>query len=964
MNFGTCLPGNKSQISVKGVVLLSDDGVAVRRQKFARVILDAMYQFLGLLDVNGTVLEINSAALEGAGLTLDRVIGKPFWEARWWAISEEVRQQVKGMIEQARKGEFVRCDMEIYGDSHGSKTIFVDFSLTPIRDDEGNVAFLLPEGRNITEKIAIEAELTRKNSEVQAALEKLREIDGFKTKFFANVSHELRTPLTLILGPVDQLLKDGNQLGEREHFRLATIKRNAQFLLQQVNDLLDLARIDSGSMPLAYICANVIALLRDVMASFSEAAAEHSITLQMEGVDELYADVDRVKFGRILANLLSNAFKFTPVGGRINCSIQRLPTGRFLLSVQDNGPGVPSQMHEQIFARFSQGNDGLSDVGSGLGLNIVKEFVELHHGTVVVLDAPGGGAIFQVELPIRAPNGAFVRESGGGEDATLESKQYIDPLKSLDQPPMKHSAGHARILVVEDNHDLRHFLYDVLIDDYNVTLEENGQAALLSALENPPDLVITDLMMPHFDGEQFIRELRGTHQFHNLPVLVLSARVDDGLRENLLGELVQDYLTKPFSPQELRARVRNLITVKRTVDILQRELNSQASDVCELTAGLVSSRKTLQSSLLALQISERRWLGLYENTAVGIALADREGRILTANPALQEMLGYGESELLGISLIAITEESQRAMTEQNVHGLFDGSIENYHAQKRYEKKNGELLWANVSVSLIPAVDREGPRLAVIVEDISSRKQAEDALAATQTELARVSRLSTMGELVASIAHEVNQPLSAVVTNSQAALRWLARETPDIQEVEAALKRINRDATLAGEVIARIRNFLRMGGIKQERVEVHRILDDLLLMLQTPLQAAGIALDVQISPSLPEFVADRVQLQQVMLNLVMNAIDAMREQSTGERNLTIVVAEEPLHGVCFSVSDSGPGVPPEIAEKMFEAFFSSKNDGLGMGLAISRSIVENHGGRLWLDTSRKVGASFVFNIPVN
>lgn len=954
-------PNADVHASVKGVMLAADDTTEVRRQKLARIILDAMYQFLGLLDVDGTVLEINKAALEGAGVCLDDVVGKPFWEARWWAVSEDSSLRVREMVELAKRGEFVRCDVEVYGDLHGEKTIFVDFSLTPIYDDEGRVAFLLPEGRNITEKIAIEAELTRKNGELQLALEKLREIDGFKTKFFANVSHELRTPLALILGPVDQLLKEATQLGERERFRLTTIKRNAQSLLHQVNDLLDLARIDAQQMPLAYVCANVSAMLRDVAASFAAAAEERSIALLIEGEDELYADVDRAKLARVLANLLSNAFKFTPAGGRISCSITRVANRRFLLSVQDNGPGVPPQMKEQIFSRFAQGQDGLSGSGSGLGLNIVKEFVELHFGTVVALDAPGGGAIFQVEMPMRAPKGVFVRESN--EETGFGAYQPIDFCDPQSQPARDDKPGVCRILVVEDNPDLRHFLYDVLIDDYNVTLAENGAIALSLALENPPDLIITDLMMPYFDGEQFVRELRASERFPNIPVLVLSARADDALRETLLEELVQDYLTKPFSPQELRARVRNLVMVKRTVDILQKELNSQASDVCELTAGLVSSRKSLQDGLVALQISERRWQGLYKNTAVGIALADREGRILKANPALQRMLGYNEADIVGVSFVDISEESQRAMTKQNVDGLFDGVIDTYHVQKRYEKRNGDFLWGNVSVSLIPAVDREGPRLAVIVEDVTSRKQAETSLAVTQAELARVSRFTTMGELVASIAHEVNQPLSAIATNSQAALRWLARETPDLDEVVAALNRVNRDASLAGKVITRIRNFLRMGGIKREVLDVKSMLDNLLQMLQTMLLETGVRVDVAIAPDLPVVHADLVQLQQVMLNLVVNAVDAMRDQPPAGRVLNISVTDHPQEGALFKFSDTGPGIPSDMKEKIFDALFSTKRDGLGMGLAISRSIIENHGGRLRLETA-SAGAKFVFNIPIS
>ncbi|TAH44086.1 MAG: PAS domain S-box protein [Betaproteobacteria bacterium] len=951
--------------SVRGVVIDAADARDVRRQKMARIILDAMYEFLGLLDLDGTLLEINRAALDGAGLCLEDVIGKPFWQARWWAVSEEVRERVRQMIAEAGTGRFVRCDFEVFGDLQGNRTIVIDFSLKPILDDDGKVAFLLPEGRNITEKIASSAELSRKNSELQVALERLKELDGYKTRFFANVSHELRTPLTLILGPVDQLIKEGARFDERERFRLATIQRNARSLLQQVNNLLDLARIDAERMPMAYVHANVAALVRETAAGFDAAAEDHGITLTLRGEDELYADVDRAKFVRVLSNLLSNAFKFTPAGGRIVCTVERVRRGRVLISVQDSGPGVPDALKRHIFERFTQGSEGLGASGSGLGLSIVREFVELHRGTVVVVDAPGGGAIFQVEFPARAPEGSFVR-TGSAADAPL-SQELLGPLAPAALPPLAEAArqpGKPRVLVAEDNADLRLFLYDVLSDEYNVLLREDGASAFQAAVADPPDLIIADLMMPRWDGERFVRALAARQDFPKVPVLVLSARADDALRENLLEHLVQDFLTKPFSAQELRARARNLVTVKRTVDILQKELNSQASDILELTAGLVASRKSLQQSLTALQVMDRRWLGLYENTAVGIALADREGRILSANPALRRMLGYGAEELSGVSLMEITDPSQQAMTRRNVDGLFDGEFPSYTLQKRYEKKGGGHLWANVCVSRIPALEEDGPMLAVIVEDITQRMEAERSLTATRNELARVARYTAMGELVATIAHEINQPLAAVITNSEAALRWLAHDSPNLVEVAAALKRLNRDASLASSVIARIRGFLRAGDIHRERVDVAHLLDELLQMLQALLAEAGVRATVELAEPRPWLMADPVQLQQVILNLIVNAVDAMRDQPEGQRSLRIAVTGGPAGGLQFSVHDSGPGIAEESEERLFEAFFSTKPEGLGMGLAISRSIVENHGGRLWLDRSRGPGACFSFTIPDN
>lgn len=946
---------------VVGVNLSESDTYDERRQKLARIILDSMYQFLGLLDIDGNVIEINSAALKGAGIDLKEVVGKPFWEARWWAISEETRLRVRNMVLEARRGQFVRCDVEIYGEARGNATIIVDFSLTPIFDDSGQLVFLLPEGRNVSEKVAIEAELTRKNNEVRSTLEKLRQIDGFKTRFFANLSHELRTPLTLILGPVNQLLQGCGERSERDRLRLQAIKRNAQSLLQQVNDLLDLARIDAGEMPLVYVCADVSAMVRGIADGFSEAAVERGINLVLPSSSEFYVDIDRPKFSRVVTNLISNAFKFTPNGGRVRCSVERLPNERFLVSVQDNGPGVPDKLKKAVFDRFTQGADENSATGSGLGLNIVKEFVELHHGTISILDAPDRGAIFQVELPIRAPQGAFVRSGGKHDETPIEVERLPNYAPFSFATP--HSAGKPRILAIEDYSDLRQFLYDVLSDDYDVILAENGAVGLSIALNYPPDLIITDLMMPEMDGEKFIQQLR-ERGASNIPVLVLSARADDASREMLLDKFVQDYITKPFSPHELRARVRNLITVKRTVDILQKELNSQASDINELTNSLIASHKSLQEGLVALQISERRWQGFYENTAVGIALADAEGRIMRANPTLQRMLGYSADEINGVSLIDLSVAEERATTRRNVIDLLEGRHGHYQLQKRYERRNGGYLWANVSASIIPLVDKEGPRVAVLVQDVTAQLEAEDALAKTQADLAQVSRLTTMGELVASISHEVNQPLSAIVTNSHAAIRWMEREEPDYQEVTAALSRVHRDAVHAAEVIARIRDFLKKRSRKHGSVDLQIMVESIVQMLHRTLAEAGVSIRLNVSEKLPRIVADQVQLQQVILNLIVNSIHALRQHGRKEAEVVLTLSERRNKEILISVSDNGPGIPEERQPMVFDAFYSSKDEGLGMGLAISKTIVENHGGSLWLVSSDGSGTCFAFTVPQN
>jgi PAS domain S-box-containing protein len=242
-----------------------------------------------------------------------------------------------------------------------------------------------------------------------------------------------------------------------------------------------------------------------------------------------------------------------------------------------------------------------------------------------------------------------------------------------------------------------------------------------------------------------------------------------------------------------------------------------------------------------------------------------------------------------------------------------------------------------------------------------RERAEERLRQAQADLERVSRVTTMGELTASLAHEVNQPITAAVTNANACVRWLAGDAPNLGEARAAATRIVKDGTRAAEIISRIRRLFKKGAPQSEAVDVNEVIRDMIVLLHSEATRYSISVRTELSAHLPQVMGDRVQLQQVMMNLIMNGIDAMKDV-VGARELAIKSQRAEDEQLLVSVSDTGVGLPQQQADQIFNAFFTTKPDGTGMGLSISRSILESHGGRLWAADNPPRGASFAFTLP--
>ena len=284
---------------------------------------------------------------------------------------------------------------------------------------------------------------------------------------------------------------------------------------------------------------------------------------------------------------------------------------------------------------------------------------------------------------------------------------------------------------------------------------------------------------------------------------------------------------------------------------------------------------------------------------------------------------------------------------------------------------GELLHTRRDGTVVPVAsrwalqrDEEGNPVAVLEtnNDITERKRAEEALQRVQSELAHVSRVMTLGELTASIAHEVNQPLAAIVTNSNACLRWLGGATPNLAEARQAVERIIKDGYRASEVISRVRSLVKKAPPRNDLVDLNEVIVEVLALAQNEARRNRVFMKRELASDLPPVIGDRVQLQQVILNLIMNGLEAMAKVNEGARELSVSSSKDESDNLIVAVRDSGVGLDQADLERVFDAFFTTKPDGMGMGLAICRTIIESHGGRLWATANSPSGAVFQFTLP--
>jgi PAS domain S-box-containing protein len=362
----------------------------------------------------------------------------------------------------------------------------------------------------------------------------------------------------------------------------------------------------------------------------------------------------------------------------------------------------------------------------------------------------------------------------------------------------------------------------------------------------------------------------------------------------------------------------------------------------------------------ALRASEQRWQSIFETSSIGISTIDKDLRYLATNPAFRAMLGYSDEELRDLTPLDITLEEEREIAQVRLAELQQGEVDHYAVVKRYRRKDGTVIWGHSSIAR--AAEYRPEMFIGAVIDITESKRAEEKLRATEKELTRVFRLTAAGQMAASIAHEIKQPLAAIVTGAAAGLRWLSKPKPDLEQVRALLKTIVGEGNRASEVIDGIRAIFKNDRRERTSLDVNEVIRDVLALMQFELHNHRILVQAELTAELPPVLADRIQLQQVVANLITNAIEAMQFAEGRARTLRVRSGIRIPDGVLIVVEDSGPGIDPENADRIFHPFFTTKPQGTGMGLSICRSIVEAHSGHLVVSPAADGGSVFQITLP--
>lgn len=492
----------------------------------------------------------------------------------------------------------------------------------------------------------------------------------------------------------------------------------------------------------------------------------------------------------------------------------------------------------------------------------------------------------------------------------------------------------ARIMIVEDDRIVARDIREQLArTGHSVSgITSRGEAAVELAISTQPDLVLMDIRLEgDVDGIDAAKQIRVKC---HIPVVFLTAYADDETVRRASQAEPFGYLLKPFEDLQLRT-------------VIEMALYKHSAD-----------RK--------LRESERRYEATLSSIGDGVIATDERGRVTFINPAAEVMTGWTNEDAIGMPLASVyrvMDVNRRPAQQTSIARALASSLSCKTAdQAILISRDGREFPIDEKCAPIFGDAGSVSGAVLVFSDTSDRRKAASTLQAAQANLARMSRVTTMGQLTASIAHEVNQPLMAVVMNAEACLKWMDGAHKDVEEAKAAAMRAISEGHRAAKIIARIRAMARNTPVAFEPLDINDMIEGILAVVRLEFRHQEIALDLDLQPTPLPVNGDRIQLQQVMLNLLSNAADAINASDIHDRRAIVKSWREPSGEVCVTVDDSGVGIAPDVAGRIFDPFFTTKPSGIGMGLSICRAIIESHGGGLRLEARVPHGTRCLFSLP--
>jgi signal transduction histidine kinase/DNA-binding NarL/FixJ family response regulator len=547
------------------------------RQLMAQVTLLKATSFLALLLPDGRILEMTPAALTAAGVDRMEVVGQRLWETAWCRHSDDASEELRRAVERAADGRFARFDVDLLLGGGGTATETIDLVVRPLRSEDGQIAFVLAEGRQVSDRRRAQERMARQNAELSVLTERLARVHHYRERLLADVSHDLRSPLQAVLTRAERLRRRGG--GQVVESEVQGIRLAALDALEQVDAMLEEVRRNQGETRLALVDEDLASVLRGVAGQFEPLAADRRIELLVDTPLLLRARFDPERMSRVISNLLANALRFTPADGVIRCSLAAV--GEWVrLEVADSGRGVPREQRVELFERFHAVDQASGRAGSGLGLAIVKEFVALHGGVVDVDDAPEGGALFAVRLPLQhaeadakpltlaqqlasARRSAYVREHLAAELSGIAP----GPLPELELPT---------VVLVEADGDRARDVAVALDRGAAVYTVAAGDEAVRLALDLRPDLMLVGTPLGGVTPADLLERVAREERLHGMLRAAIVLRGDSATRDALLDAGAQDFIAEPAAPDELRSRLAPLLehaALRRRAEVAEAELH-------------------------------------------------------------------------------------------------------------------------------------------------------------------------------------------------------------------------------------------------------------------------------------------------------------------------------------------------------------------------------------------------------